>query len=129
MKVLGVKAPQIQQDEDSTIQVFVQVQNPTNRDLRLERLDYRLVAERWFDTSGQVSVQRMIAAGASAVVEIRVPIDEQSRNDHMRGVPYTLRARLFAVADKTEHSWNLSAKGALTASRSPYRRPLKVADR
>lgn len=128
MKVLGVKAPQIQQFEDPAIKVFVEVHNPTSRNLNLQRMQYRLVADTWFDSTGVVEVRRTIAGGASAVVEIRVPIAENSRKERMQGVPYTLDARLFAVANKTERSWTLSAQGALAASRGA-RRPLQVADR
>ena len=129
MKVLGVKAPQIQPFEEPSMKVFVEVHNPTSRNLDLQRLEYRLVAEKWFDTTGQVKVQRTISPGASAVVEILVPFSSQSERQTMRGVPYTLSARLFAVADKTERSWRLSASGDLAASTSARLRPVQVADR
>lgn len=111
------------------MKVFVEVHNPTSRNLNLQRMEYRLVADDWFDTKGKVKVQRTIAAGASAVVEILVPMGDTPRSEGMRGVPYTLDARLFAVGDQTERSWRLSAKGALAASVRAGVRPVQVADR
>ena len=129
MQVLGVKAPRIQQFEKPSMKVFVEVHNPTSQDLNLQRLQYRLVAKEWFDSKGEVKVGRTITAGASAVVEILVPVTEQPDRRRMRGVPYTLDARLFAVADKTQRSWKLSAKGALAASQASRIRLTKAADR
>ncbi len=129
MKVLGVKAPRIQQLEKPSMKVFVEVHNPTSQNLNLQRLQYRLIAEEWFDSKGEVKVGRIITAGASAVVEILVPVTEGAEQGRMRGVPYTLDARLFAVADKTQRSWKLSAKGALAASQASRIRPTQVADR
>ncbi len=116
MKVLGVKAPRLQHFEQPVMKVFVEVHNPTKRHLDLKRLDYRIVAAPWLDATGQVVVKRMIAAGASAVVEIIVPVAKHSELERMRGAAYELDAKLFATSDKTERSWSLSAKGALAAS-------------
>jgi len=129
MTVLGVKAPRIQQFDKPSMKVFVEVHNPTSQNLNLKRLQYRLVAEEWFDSKGEVNVGRTITAGASAVVEILVPITELPERGSMRGVPYTLDARLFAVTDKMQRSWKLSAKGALAASQGARIRPTQVADR
>ena len=100
------------------MRVFVQVHNPTSQNLKLRSLEYRLVADDWFDSRGKVSVERVVLAGASAVVEIRVPISEDADQSSIRGVPYTLDARLFATADKTERSWKLHAAGALANGRN-----------
>lgn len=129
MSVLGVKAPRIQRIDDPSIKVFVEVHNPTRADLSLKRLRYRLVAERWFDSRGEIRVERVIAAGASAIVEILVPIQNGAQADALRGVPYTLNARLYAVADKIERSWQLRSSGALASSRASraHRRSLQVA--
>jgi hypothetical protein len=118
MTLLGVKAPQIQAYEGSSMKLFVEVHNPTGQNLNLQRLQYRLVAETWFDSKGEVLVERMIAAGASAVVEILVPVTDKAKTDNLRGVPYVLDARLFATSDKTERSWKLRAEGALASSPS-----------
>jgi hypothetical protein len=117
MSVLGVKAPRIQRFDAPSMKVFVEVHNPTRADLSLKRLRYRLVAKNWFDSRGVVKVDRVIAAGASAIVEILVPVQEGARADAMQGVPYTLDARLFAVSDKTERSWQLKSSGSLASSR------------
>ncbi len=129
MKVLGVKAPQVQPFEKPSMKVFVEVHNPTSQDLNLQRLQYRLVAEQWFDSKGVVNVTRTINPGASAVVEISVPVSEFAGQGSMQGVPYTLDARLYALADKTQRSWKLTAKGALAAAQIAQIRPTQVADR
>ncbi len=128
MKVLGVKA-QAHRFEQPSMKVFVEVHNPTNGNLNLSKLQYRLTAKKWFDSKGVVSVRRTITAGASAVVEILVPVTEALDPESMRGVAYTLDARLFATANKTERSWKLSAAGALADTQSGRVRPTQVADR
>lgn len=111
------------------MKVFVEVHNPTKGNLNLSRLQYRLTAQEWFDSEGIVTVRRTVTAGASAVVEILVPVSEIPNASQMRGVSYTLEARLFATADKTERSWKLSAEGALAATQGGSVRPTQVADR
>lgn len=118
MTVLGMKSPQIQAYDSRSVQLFVEVHNPTSQSLNLKRLHYRLVSEAWFNGEGEVRVERIIAAGASAVVEILVPIKDESAAEKMQGAPYTLDAQLFTIANKTERSWNVRAKGALTNSRT-----------
>jgi len=128
MTVLGVKAPKIQQVVRPSVKVFVEVRNFTKRSINLRRMEYRLVAERWFDAQGKVSVTRTIPAGASAVLEILVPISKNAPKGRMRGVPYSLDARLVAIADKTERSWKLRAKGALSSAGRAGIPRVRVAD-
>jgi hypothetical protein len=119
MSVLGVKAPRIQRFDAPSMKVFVEVHNPTKVNLSLKRLRYRLVAESYFDSRGEVRMERVIAAGASAIVEILVPVQQGAETDALRGVPYTLDARLYALADnKTERSWQLRSSGSLARSQS-----------
>lgn len=118
MTVLGVKAPQIQAYDSQAMKVFVEVHNPTRQSLNLQRIEYHLVAGSWFNSTGRVLIDRVIAAGASAVVEILVPVEGAGEAEPMHGVPYVLDARLFAIADKTKRSWKLRAKGALSNSRN-----------
>ncbi len=99
------------------MKVFVEVHNPTRSDLSLDRLRYRLIAEEWFDSKGEVPLARVIAAGASAIVEISVPVQDRSREQALQGVPYTLDAQLYVTTDKTQRTWELSSKGSLASSR------------
>ena len=117
MTVIGVKAPRVQRFDAPSVKVFVEVHNPTHSDLSLERLKYRLVATDWFDSKGVVQVERVIAAGASAIVEILVPVQDQRKLQAHRGVPYTLSGRLYASTDKASRSWQLTSKGSLANSR------------
>ncbi len=117
MSVIGVKAPRIQRFDAPSMKVFVEVHNPTRSDLSLDKLSYRLVAEDWFDTRGEVRLERIITAGASAIVEISVPVQERSQELALHGVPYTLKAQLFVTTDKIKRSWNLKSSGSLASSR------------
>lgn len=128
MTVLGVKAPRVQKLSDPSMKLFVEVHNPTRQNLNLKRLEYRLVADSWFDSRGEVEVERLVLAGASAVVEIMVPVAERAADGSMRGVPYTLDARLVAVTDKTIRSWKLHASGALSSTQGGHLVRAQVAD-
>lgn len=107
--VLGVE--QAQTAPRRSLLVFVEVVNPTGRDLRLSRLEYKVRADSWFETSGQVRVERDVGAGSSAVVEIPVPV--QQAGAHEGTIPYTLEGKLFALEDKIERSWNVAVRGAI----------------
>jgi hypothetical protein len=111
INVLGVEqAPQAQR----SLLVFVEVVNPTGRDLTLSRLEYRVRAERWFESQGQVRLARQIGAQSSAVVEIAVPVERPASADAT--IPYTLEGKLFALEDRIERSWNVAVRGALGAA-------------
>ncbi len=127
MSVIGVKAPRVQRFDSPSVKVFVEVHNPTHSDLSLEKLKYRLVAVDWFDSKGVVQVERVIAAGASAIVEILVPVQNQPKKKSRTGVPYTLKARLYASTDKTSRSWELTSKGSLANSRQAQMANRRVA--
>ena len=124
MTVIGVKAPRIQTFVSPSVKVFVEVYNPTRTDLSLDHLSYRLVADRWFDSKGEVAVERVIAAGASAVVEILVPVTRNSKKQSRANIPYTLSAQLFATTGQALRSWELSSEGQLTNSKH-----VRLADR
>jgi len=108
--VLGVE--QAQTAPRRSLLVFVEVVNPTGRDLRLSRLEYKVRADSWFESSGQVRLERDIGAGSSAVVEIPVPV-QQAGATHEGTIPYTLEGKLFALEDKIERSWNVAVRGAI----------------
>lgn len=113
-----------------TVLVYMEVVNPTARDLQLSRLDYRLSADAWFSTEGTVSLARAVAPRSSAVVEIAVPVDHVAarRGD---GVVYQLKGRLFAQADHVERSWSVTASGEIRDRSARFRFPasVDVADR
>ncbi|HWM84670.1 MAG TPA: hypothetical protein VNO33_02505 [Kofleriaceae bacterium] len=98
--------------------VFVEVVNPTSRDLRLSRLEYRVRADSWFESAGQVALARDIGAGQSAVVEIPVPV-RHAGSAHDGSIPYTLEGKLFAHEDHIERSWNVKARGAIGRAGEP----------
>jgi hypothetical protein len=113
VKVIGVgqaRAPSVA-ERSQVLLVFVEVVNPTRRDLRISRLEYTLSADSWFETSGKVSLARDVGAGSSAVVEIAVPLERV--RDMPRGAAYNLEGKLFAREERYERSWKVAVKGAL----------------
>ena len=117
MTVIGVKAPRIQSFASPSVKVFVEVYNPTRTELSLDHLRYQLVAEDWFDSKGVVTVERVIAAGASAVVEILVPVTKSDKQQSRAGIPYRLSAQLFAKTGQALRSWELRSEGELSNTR------------
>lgn len=115
--VLGVSPPKVEasRPDEQVLLVFVEVHNPTNRDLKLSRLEYRLEARAWFESAGKVAVRRAVAAGSSAVVEIPVPVRPGA--DVEDGVAYTLEGRLFAHENDIERSWQVAVEGAFVRDR------------
>lgn len=109
--VLGVEQSRPAPTAHNELLVFVEVVNPTKRDLHLSRLEYRVRAESWFESSGQVQVAREIGAGESAVVEIPVPVRHASASQG--SIPYSLEGRLFALEDHIERSWRVAVRGAI----------------
>jgi hypothetical protein len=95
--------------------VFVEVVNPTNRDLALSRLEYDLQAKDVFADKGNVALTRRVGAGSTAIVEIPVPVDGAVAG-HLHGVPYRLVGRLYAHADHVERFWSVAVKGELETS-------------
>ena len=105
---------------DEVLVVFVQVENPTSRDLELERLDYTLAADPFFATRGSVDIGRSVQASGSTVVEIAVGLSgaDLEKAGESR-LPYALTGTLIADAGSgTESRWRVEAKGALTAERA-----------
>jgi hypothetical protein len=122
--VLGVEQARTPATADHSLLVFVEVVNPTQRDLHLSRLEYKVRASSWFESAGQVQLARDIGAGESAVVEIPVPM-RQSSGGHDGSVPYTLDGKLFALEDHVERSWKVQVRGALSRAGDP-RSPVRV---
>lgn len=114
VKVLGAEQTRAQLG-GRVLMVVVEVVNPTGRDLDLSRLEYDLSADKLFARKGEVAVERRIAAGSSAVVEIPVPVERRLATE-MRGVPYRLKGKLFAHADHMDRFWNVEVEGELEAT-------------
>jgi hypothetical protein len=98
MTVLGVQSAARSGDGV----VILQVTNPANRPLRVQKLEYTFAAKGGEPTSGVVSVLRDIPAGSTVVVE--VPIDP-----YQVGVPVQLRGRLVTLLDQIVTSYPVNA--------------------
>ena len=123
VKVLGVEKA-AERTTHQSLTVFVEVVNPTHRALELSRLEYRVSARSWFQSTGKVRLSRQIGAGESAVVEINVPVDRADGGHDGGEVPYTLEGRLFAIEDKLERSWKVAVHGEIgraTTASAPIR--------
>lgn len=114
VKVLGAEQARARQG-GPVLTVFVEVVNPTDRDLALSRLEYDLSAGRVFARKGNVAVERRIGAGSTAIVEIAVPVARGAARN-LAGVPYRLDGRLYAHGDHIERSWQVAVKGELEAA-------------
>lgn len=131
VKVIAMSQARAATTSGPEVLVYMEVVNPTSRNLRLSRLDYRLSADSWFETRGSVQLGRAVGPKSSTVVEIAVPVRRSGDRDG--GVLYKLEGRLFARADHVEHSWAVDAAGEINArkARNRFRVPaaVDVADR
>lgn len=122
IKVLGVE--QTQRAPRQSLVVFVEVVNPTGRNLTLSRLEYRVRAQSWFETKGEVRLTRQIGAESSAVVEIPVPVERAAASEEK--IPFTLEGTLFARENQIERSWDVEVKGALGSVAGAQGGPIRV---
>jgi hypothetical protein len=111
-KVLGVSEPAT--EAAGTMLVFLEVRNPTNRALRLDRFDYQIQASPWFDTHGQLALSRSVAAKGTAVIEIPVRVERSAARPGDGEVECSVTGTLIAVAGAQETRWPVRATGALT---------------
>ncbi len=97
LRVLGV--------HDSTPShevVFVQVTNPADRPMRLTKLEYTFAASGTTVAAGELPLEREVAAGSTAVVE--VPLDGDTSGK------ITLQGTLTAELDRIEQTFQVSAQ-------------------
>ena len=114
VKVIGVSETR---DHDATrmLVVFVEVQNPTKRPIQLARLEYRLAADPWFATHGQVPLGRSVSPGASAVLEIPVRVNQAlADRTRVQEVAYSLHGTLIVDAGSRRARWPVSATGEIS---------------
>lgn len=83
--------------------VFVQVTNPAQRPIRLQKLEYVFASSKGTTVSeGSLPLTREIPAGAVAVLE--VPLDAESSE------PLMMRGRLTAELDQIVRTFKVSAE-------------------
>ena len=129
VKVLGISEARehvVAQPTQKSLRVFLEVLNPTKRDVRLSRIEYRLAADEWFAATGTVDLSRAVSADSAAVIEILVPIEaaRQLTSNAKGTVPYRFEGRLFTVEERVERSWPVRVSGTintatLVGSRTP----------
>jgi len=128
LRVIGVSKTGLRAraaNPENKAMLFVEVVNPTRRELYLSHLDYQITADGGFDTKGRVSLVRALGAGASAVIEIPLPMD---LDDVGTAMPYILRGRLVALEDRVERSWRINVTGDLGKTPVAHRpEPIKIA--
>ncbi len=122
VKVIGVTDAQDRHDASEMLLVFLEVRNPTQRNIKLSRLEYELDAAPLFAASGNVQMQRTVSAGGSAVVQIPVRL---SRADAQvidaRGVRYALSGTLFVKRGAGEATWPVRVQGRLASMKGSDR--------
>ncbi len=120
--VLGASQTRAVGPEARNLLVFVEVVNPSSRDLEFSRLDYQVEADSWFSDTGTVMLRRTVGAGSSAVVEIPVPVTADRAAP--TGTTVELRGKLFAE----RRSWSVRVKGRLGDPFASGRARIRVAD-
>lgn len=139
LKVLGVAdgAPSVSRQEN--LVVFVEIVNPTARELTVSRLEYRLDADSWFQADGELALARNIGPQSSAIVEVPVRLQRLVNRDasasETAGAPinYSLQGRLFALTERVQRSWPIAVEGVLSpkaVANARHARPiqLRIAD-
>lgn len=93
--------------EQARSMLLVQVTNPENRPIRLQRLQYTFASggASTAPTEGEVLLSRDVAAGAAVIVE--VPVDELGGTG-----PFTLEGNLEAVIDRIVRVYPVTVRGS-----------------
>jgi LEA14-like dessication related protein len=82
--------------------VFVQVTNPASQSMRLTKLEYTFAADGATVSTGDITLERDVPAGAAVVVE--VPLDSDSTK------PMTLQGVLTAELDQIVRTFQVEAQ-------------------
>lgn len=109
MKILGVSKPKVSRQ----LSVFIEVVNVSQRALMLSRLEYTLSTEKWFEADGALGLSKLVDAGESVIIEVPVTPVMAKAVEASGAVPYTLSARLVALADRVQRSWSIRVQGVL----------------
>jgi LEA14-like dessication related protein len=96
LRVLGVH------DETAHEVVFVQVTNPASQPMKLTKLEYTFAADGATVSTGEVTLERDVAAGAAVVVE--VPIE----GDPTKAM--TLQGKMTATVDEIVRTFPVEAQ-------------------
>jgi LEA14-like dessication related protein len=96
LRVLGVNDSQVHEV------VFVQVTNPASQPLKLTKLEYTFAADGATLSTGEVPLEREVAAGAAVVVE--VPLD--TAGDKATSLQGTLTGEI----DQIVHTYPVEAQ-------------------
>jgi len=99
MRVIGVH------DTARDEVVFVQVSNPASRPMRLTKLDYAFAADGSTVSTGELSLEREVPAGAVVVVEVPLTVQSGPTSKLL-----TLQGTLTAELDKMIHTFAVSAQ-------------------
>lgn len=97
LRVLGVNDTQVHEV------VFVQVTNPASQPLKLTKLEYTFAADGATLSTGEVPLEREVAAGAAVVVE--VPLDAATNDKAM-----TLQGTLTGEIDQVVRTYPVEAQ-------------------
>ncbi len=112
--------------------VFLEVINPGKQSLDLAALRYRIDTEAWFQADGELRLSRVVGANAATIIEVPVemstiPSGTGAALPADGSVSYTLEGTLFARADGAKRSWDVKARGVLSAHAvADARRALRV---
>ncbi|MCG8423030.1 MAG: LEA type 2 family protein [Proteobacteria bacterium] len=124
VKVLGVTDTRISSTQRDNLLVFVEIVNPTRREMTLSRLEYRLDAGSLLKADGEISLAQVLGPESAVVIEVPVHLPrslqrlQRTRPVH-RGSPdgsvdYSLSGRLFAVSERIQRSWSVQVEGTLS---------------
>jgi hypothetical protein len=116
VKVLGVS----EQGAATTAQphsvvVFLQVRNPSNRPIKLSRLQYTFSADG-ASKVGNLTLSRSLAGDAAVIVEVPIELHAPADGE------FHLDGKLYAFEDQIVRSWKVNAVGTFAEAEAPMLR-------
>ncbi|MEO8846690.1 MAG: LEA type 2 family protein [Kofleriaceae bacterium] len=96
LRVLGVNG------ETAREVVFVQVTNPASQSMKLTKLEYTFAADGATVSTGEVALERDVAAGAAVVVEVPLDADPSKA--------MTLQGKMTATVDEIVRTFPVEAQ-------------------
>jgi len=84
--------------------VFVQVSNPANQPMRLQKLEYTFAADGATVSTGELDLERDVAAGSTVVVEVPLNSDSDASKS------MTLQGVLTAELDQIVRTFQVQAQ-------------------